>query len=240
MDFRGKRIFFNFIGSILAILLVAFSFFALVNVVFNVCYIKTDVFDVSMFPTLNASVLNKNEQGDTVYINKFAPPKNGDIVVAKVAWEEKPIIKRLVACPQDTFYIADAGNNFNLFVNEKLFYTMPKQITYPENNKMITSSTSGHYYAFLNLVELYLSTSPERIVQNSAGQNMIKLFENEYLLVGDNWAGSEDVLTVLDSGKSTNFVKRGEIIGKADMYIYKGQNKFSCLFKQMMKLIFSF
>ena len=73
MDFRGKRIFFHIVGAILTILLFVASFFALVNVVFNVCYIKTDVYQLSMYPTLNAGVANNEESGDKVYINRFAP-----------------------------------------------------------------------------------------------------------------------------------------------------------------------
>lgn len=240
MDFRGKRIFFNIIGAILAFLLVVFSFFALVNVAFNLCYIKTDIYDISMYPTLNATVLNKDEQGDRVYINKFAGVSNGDIVVARVAWNAKPIIKRLVASPFDTFYIKQNGDFFNLYVNEKLFYSVPEFITYPSNNTMITESSVEHYNAFLNLIKNYSNSAPDRIVESASGEQMIKLYANEYLLVGDNWAGSDDVLTALSAGNTSKFVTRAEIVGKADIVIYKGQNVYANLLKQMMKMIFSF
>ena len=108
MDFRGKRIFFNIVGAILSALLVAASFFALVNIVFNVSYIKTDVYQISMYPTLNANVANNDEQGDKVYVNKFAKVSRGDIVVAEVDWNEKPIIKRLCACPGASTVFAES------------------------------------------------------------------------------------------------------------------------------------
>ncbi len=241
MDFRGKRIFFNIVGGVLAVLMVCCGFFSIVNIVFGVCYIKTDIYDISMFPTLNATVSNKNEQGDRVYINKYADVHCGDIVVAHVDWNEKPIIKRLVAGPNDTFYITQGEDkHFNLYVNENLFYTMPEYITYPRDDKIVTESAANHYFAFLNLLNSYAETSPDRVVERADGQKMIKLFANEYLLIGDNWAGSDDVLTVLDSGLSTNYVKRQDIIGKADIVIHKGQNIYISLFKNMMKMIFSF
>lgn len=239
MDFRGKRIFFNIIGAILATLMVVFGFFALVNVVFNITYIKTDVYQLSMFPTLNAGVKDGREQGDVVYVNRFAPVSRGDIVVADVTWNAKPIIKRLVACPGDSFYITEADGKFQLFVNEQLFYTREKSITYPQDGELLPGDTEGHCIAFQTLVEKYRQSGENgRIAKTAAGQDMIKLFANEYLLLGDNWADSEDSLTVLADGNANGYVKRSQIIGKVDMIVHKSENAYISLAKQMLKLVF--
>ena len=86
------------------------TFFALVNIVFNFVYIKTNVRGFSMCPTLNANVLTEDQDGDKVYINPYRDYTNGDIVVAEVSWWDRGyIIKRIIGMPGEASYVTPSA-----------------------------------------------------------------------------------------------------------------------------------
>lgn len=230
MDFRGKRIFFNIVGAVLALLLCVGGFFALVLGVCNVLLVKTNVYQFSMFPTLNAGVSNIEDKGDTVYINKFANLQRGNIVVARVNWNAKPIIKRLVAMPYDEIYIEKQAESYTLFVNEQPFYSKPAtdESFHPQDG-----GTNKYYnYIYLPFVNNAENIASGRVI-NKNGKNIIKLFKDEYFLIGDNWADSAD--SMLHGAVSKN-----NIIGSVQIVIPVGQNVKTNLLKQIFKLVFSF
>ncbi len=218
--FRRRLI--NILSSILVVMTMCFAFLSLVLIVFNFTYIKTDVSNYSMYPTLNELAANSKEQCDVVYINKYRPLQVGDIVVANVTWNEKPVVKRLVARPFDTMRVEDLGNEYALYINDSLLYTKEKFMLHPDDNgRLYESSTYNHYVAIVNYIKAHSTT------------NTVTMGVDEYFLLGDNWAGSDD-----SSRHGT--VTRSQIIGASDVVIHKGDNKINVLLGTILKGIFSF
>lgn len=218
MSSRSKRIMLNITSSILTVLIMFVSFFALVNIIFNFVYIRTNVRGFSMYPTLNANVPNENFDGDVVYINKFSGYTNSDIVVADVGWWNRGyIIKRLIGCPNDIVQIKDEGSQYALYVNDKILYTKEKNLD------------TNYYYNSIYLT--FFEKFPENTIRNEMGEQCIILNENEYLLMGDNWGNSTDCLT----GGPT---EENDIIGRVDIIIHYGENQFRTLVNKMWNLIF--
>lgn len=218
MSSRSKRIILNITSSILTILIMFVSFFALVNIIFNIVFIRTNVKGFSMLPTLNQNVPSEDIDGDIVYINRFSDFSDSDIVVADVDWWTSGyIIKRLVGSPNDVVQIKDEGDQYSLYVNEEILYTKEK------------NSDTNYYYnsIYLTFFEKY----PQNTTINEAGEKCIKLNENEYLLMGDNWGHSTDCLTGGPAHKD-------EIIGRVDIIIPYGENQFRTLVSKMWNLIF--
>lgn len=56
MSSRTKRIILNITSAILTVLIIVVSFFALINIMFNIIFIRTNVRGYSMYPTLNYNV----------------------------------------------------------------------------------------------------------------------------------------------------------------------------------------
>lgn len=218
MSSRSKRIMLNITSSILTVLIMFVSFFALVNIIFNFVYIRTNVRGFSMYPTLNANVPNENSDGDVVYINKFSGYTNSDIVVADVSWWNRGyIIKRLIGCPNDIVQIKDEGSQYALYVNDKILYTKEKNLD------------TNYYYSSIYLS--FFEKFPENAIRNEMGEQCIILNENEFLLMGDNWGNSTDCLT---GGPA----KESDIIGRVDIIIHYGENQFRTLVNKMWNLIF--
>lgn len=218
MSSRSKRIMLNITSSILTVLIMFVSFFALVNIIFNFVYIRTNVRGFSMYPTLNANVPNENLDGDVVYINKFSSYTNSDIVVADVGWwSHGYIIKRLIGCPNDIVQIKDEGSQYALYVNDKILYTKEKNLD------------TNYYYSSIYLS--FFERFPENTIRNEMGERCIILNENEYLLMGDNWGNSTDCLA---GGPA----KKSDIIGRVDIIIHYGENQFRTLVNKMWNLIF--
>ena len=218
MSSRSKRIILNITSSILTILIMFVSFFALVNIIFNIVFIRTNVKGFSMLPTLNQNVSSEDIDGDIVYINRFSDFSDSDIVVADVDWWTSGyIIKRLVGSPNDIIQIKDEGDQYSLYVNEKILYTKEK------------NSDTNYYYnsIYLTFFEKY----PQNTTTNEAGEKCIKLNENEYLLMGDNWGHSTDCLT-------GGLAHKNDIIGRVDIIVPYGENQFRTLVSKMWNLIF--
>ena len=66
MNSRTKCFLLNLLSGFIVVLICAASFFALVNIVFNSVYIKTEVEGFSMLPTLNTTVPTSTEEGDVI------------------------------------------------------------------------------------------------------------------------------------------------------------------------------
>ncbi len=218
MSSRTKRILLNVSSAILTVLIMFVSFFALINIIFNIVFIRTNVRGNSMYPTLNANVPSNQIDGDVVYINKFSSYTNSDIVVADVSWWDNGyIIKRLVGCPNDIVQIKDEGTQYVLYVNNEMLYTKEKN--------------SDTDYYFNSIYMTFFEKFPANSIENDQGECCIILNDNEYLLMGDNWGNSTDCLT---GGPISN----NNIIGRVDIIIHYGENQFRTLVKEMWNLLF--
>lgn len=226
MKFRTKNLIRNIASAILTCLIVFIGLFSVVGIVFNIVYIPAPISSFSMYPTLNKDAPDFETVGDYAYLNRFASYQNNDIVVAKVEWNSNSIIKRLIASPNDCLQIKDEGEYYALYVNENLVHT--KEKTY-ESVHGRPGGTVSYYENYLAL----LYAKPDQIVLNSKNEECFKLNDDEYFLMGDNWAESSDSVT---HGPS----KKSEIIGKIDFIIYMNENKWVAMFKHMVKVLFAF
>ena len=218
MSSRNRRILFNIINAILTLLIIIVSFFALINIMFNIVFIRTNVRGYSMYPTLNATVPSSSSDGDIVYINKYSSFTNSDIVVADVNWWSNGyIIKRLVGCPNDIIQIKEEANQYLLYVNNEVLYSKEK------------NPDTLVYYTTIYLT--FFDKFPNNIIINDNGEKCIKLNDNEFLLMGDNWGNSTDSL-------SYGPTKKDDIVGRVDIIIQYGENKFRTLVKEMWNIIF--
>ena len=160
-----------------------------------------------------------NEEWDSVYINRFRECKREDIVVANVSWYSNSIIKRLVAVPGDTIRMQENGDYYELYVNEH-FVRKQKKTTYTTHTRSDGTQeyriggTEEYYNKYLKLVNnenSVISDFSNNIITNYNGQKCIKLNENEYFLMGDNWAETTDSMTNGPISKDC-FVGRVELI----------------------------
>ncbi len=222
MKLKLKRAISNLFGAIAAVLMVAVVFFSLVFISFKVIYTETTVRGYSMLPTLNSTVATAEEDGDTAYLNPYAEIKSGDVVVAEVAWWDKgPIIKRAVGVPGDEIQIIVENEFYKLLVNGKELYA-----------KEINSNTTQHYNQYTAFL-----TNPQNIANGNVKLNenlqpCIKLNQNEYFLIGDNWGHSSDSLT-------HGVVFELELIGRVDIVVKQNENKIISIFTSMLKIMFS-
>lgn len=227
MGTRLKRILLNILNSIITIIIIIVALFALVNIVFNFVYIKTNVRGFSMLPTLNANVLTDDQNGDKVYINPNRAYTNGDIVVAEVSWWNRGyIIKRLVGMPGDVIQIKEEETQYVLLVNDEVFYTKDKI-----NSATNEIDTGVRYYFEDYLSFINNPLNADHVIVNDAGERCIKLGEDEYFLMGDNWAASTDCIVHGPVNKSA-------IIGKVEIIIHYGENEFRVMLKNMWEILF--
>ncbi len=237
MELRFRRILQNILTGILVLLTLALAFFSLITISFNFTHIKTNVYEFSMYPTLNYGVASSADKGDTVYINKYHNISRGDIVVAQTSWHSKPVIKRLVALPGDSLRIEPAEGGYNLIVNEKVLYFKPQFTDYPDDYGpgTVHGDNSAKYQEYLNFI------ASEENAENVKGNNIV-LHEDEYFLMGDNWSASKDSLTknlIATDGKQFNFaVNRQSIMGKVDVIVHVNENKLNAIILALLKGVF--
>lgn len=228
MNSKIKRGLRNTFSALITILICVMSVFAIINVTFNFVYIRSEVHQSSMQPTLN-KYTKGDEAGDTVYCNKFSKLQRGDIVIASVQWYSEYIIKRLVGMPGDELEIIDEGNKYSLYVNRELMYSRDK-ILNPSNMEELEKQAGldEKYNSYLG----YLTKHPESVGERENGDKFILLGDDEYFLMGDNWSKSTDSI---DHGPA----KRSQILGRTEMIIYQEENKFIALCKNMARILFS-
>ena len=217
----------NILVAILIVLIFCCSFLAIANFTFYHTHTQERVKGYSMLPTLNSNVESDNILGDTIYVSTTAKIRLNDIVIASPEWHDKLIIKRLVGLPGDKIQIKNVDEHFELYINDKLLYTRNK---YLENGAVDYSGTYSYYQKFNSFL------TDERFseyVETENGESYIKLDEDEYFLMGDNWGHTLDSL-------SEGPVSRKEIIAKTCLIIEYGKNHLIETTKHILKEIFSF
>ena len=209
------------VEGVVVFLTIAFTFLGLIFFVFDVCYIKTSVYGHSMYPTINVSVTSETEKGDVAYINRFREIRVGDIVSAKVEWEElkaigrDSIIKRLVAQGGDRLQVEETDTSFILKNNGSVLYSVEK------NNHSI-----AYYNRFVQNMSKF-----GQVATDENEQDYLIINEGEYFLMSDNW-----VENVVDSTKYGTLNEK-QIIGGVDILLHKGENKLALITK-ILKHIF--
>lgn len=210
MRLRTKNILFNILHSLLALLIMFLAFSSVVFFALNICYNSTYVYGRSMQPTLNKNIKSIDERGDFVLISKFKDCEAGDIVIATPSWSEKTVIKRLIGKPGDTIRI-EKSDVFELYCNDKLLYT-----------KRIVATTNNYYTKYVNGL-------------NRLGITEITLGEDEYFIMGDNWADSSDSIT-----NDIKTVSSSQLHGKVDLVVDKQHSRFFSVLGFAIKQMFSF
>ena len=224
MNSRTKCFLLNLLSGFIVVLICAASFFALVNIVFNSVYIKTEVEGFSMLPTLNTTVPTSTEEGDVIYINKFCSYTNNDIVVAKRG--DSYIIKRLVGMPGDKIQIKDEGLTYGLYVNDSLLYSKPKtDVSLDGKHTGTKKYYEEKYLAFL------ANPNYVQYVKEDLNGKYIQLGSDNYFLLGDNWGATSDSFEMGPFNKN-------RIVGKVDIVVPYKVNEFPYILKQMFKALF--
>lgn len=227
MNNRGKFLVRNIISAMVAILVVAFLFFTIFNIAFNLIFVKTDVRGVSMQPTLNLNIEDKEADGDVVYINKYADAKVNDVVVADVSWNYYSIIKRLVGTPKDTVKIERKDDVYYLYNNDRLLYTKPSNY---QSDSYVCGAINN--YQVSSLPKVTWSPLTVKSYFNLYNKFEIKLKDDEYFLMGDNWTDS-----MLDCTKKEP-IKKSDIAGRVDILVkYTETDKYNSLLKSVLNLI---
>ncbi len=216
---RGLR---NLASALITIMICVMSVFAIINVVFNFVYIRSEVYQQSMQPTLNQNIKG-DEPGDIVYCNKYSQIRRGDIVIASVKWHNKYIIKRLVGIPGDEIEIVDNGNySYSLLVNNELVYSRSVGDK-GEADKVALTNYYNSYKSFLN-------NNKSNVLIRDDGTRVIKLNENDYFLMGDNWAKSTDSIEHGPEG-------RNSILGRVEIIIRKGENRYIEMGRNILRML---
>ncbi len=200
-------------GSVFIVLL----FFLLIIVVFNVKYISAPVSGPSMQPTLNT--VNENN-GDTIYVNRFADYGLGDIVVIQSSSDsDKYIIKRVIAMEGDTICIYNDGTNYVLersdsttsvahIVKEDYIKSVDGMATtfnnlYDSTTGLISSDKWSRCFTHDDDTDRYYFTVPTGTI----------------FVLGDNRANSND------SSKNGPY-DLGHVVGKVEHVVKYGESKF--------------
>jgi len=177
-----------------------------------------------MLPTINSTLENSNQKGDTIYINKFASFGTNDIVVADVDWHTDYIIKRVVAAPGDRLRIVDQGAYFGVYVNDKLLYTRERKGVDTADIKTETIAYYAKYLDFINKPE------NSKYIYTINSKKYIVMPKGEYFLMGDNWGYTTDSM---EHGP----VKEHKIVGKVDAIMPQSHINFFTPTWFMLKLV---
>lgn len=177
-----------------------------------------------MQPTINMNLKNQNDKGDKIYINSYSTFTNNDIVVAQAEWYEHYIIKRVVGTPGDKVEIKDETTHYGVYVNDNLLYTKEK---FGTNTMFLKTGTNGYFGLYQNFLE-----NPEfqNLVETKNATTYIRLGENDYFLMGDNWGHTTDSI-------SKGPVKTNQILGKVELIIdIENKNPFTATWFFFKKL----
>jgi len=229
MKIKTRAIIKNIISSILVFATIIASIFCLTAILFNITYTIAPIKNYCMYPLINKYAPDEKTYSDYAYLNKFAEFKNNDIVIASPNWPltDTSVIKRLIASPGDTVEILETETKFQLLVNNELVYDKDKTTTNVHGG---IGGTIGYYQNYLTLIN---SLSEKNITISKSGNKCIKLNDDEYFLMGDNWGESYDSI-------ENGFVKKSQIDGRVDFVIDVKENKKLEIFKEMCKALFCF
>lgn len=217
MNTRVKKLILNILSSLIVLMIIIFAFFSLINITFKLTHLKTHVKGFSMQPTLNANVENSQTLGDTIFISKFNQIERNDIVVAKVPWWSDYIIKRLVGVPGDTIEIQEDELYYNLLVNDELLYIKPKSDNAYNNSSSGPNQYYEQYQKFISN-SIFGKDFSANIIEKENGHKAIKLNEDEYFLLGDNWGQTTDCMF-------NGPVRKNQIIGSVSLVVPYGESK---------------
>ena len=113
-------------NAVLNFILIAFIAVVAIELVFNCFYTGIYVVNISMQPNFNGAVREGEPGGDFIYVNKWAQPQYGDVVVVYRDFtlengtrESGNIIKRVVALGGDTVKIK--GGVLNPLTRARIF-----------------------------------------------------------------------------------------------------------------------
>ena len=191
-------------------------FFALISMFvasFNICYIRTPVKGLSMYPTLNYTTGE-----DIVYINRFANVKKNDIVVLDLTKHpefQNYSIKRLIATEGDIVKI-------KLNIDELVFDLVV-------NNNVIYSKHYDNGFNTYNSLNTYISNhqlDSSRIIKDEQGDDCVIVKQGEIFILGDNWNVSIDSSLVGPISSKT-------IVGRVDIISTPNQSELLQILKRI-------
>lgn len=131
------------LNIVLNVIIAVFCVVLVMELLFNVFYTGIYVIDRSMYPTVIGATSPDSPDGEFIYVDKYAKPDYGDIVVVHRDGEGDNIIKRVVAFGGDKVEIISGV----LFVNGK---EIEEPYVDPDNN------THGDSYAEYRVEEGYI------------------------------------------------------------------------------------
>ena len=181
-----------------------------------------------MKPTINMNVKSADIDGDSILINKYQKGTTNDIVVAKVDWptlDGDYVIKRLVGMPGDKIEIKDHETHFSLYVNDEILYSKEKT---GENSNFLKTGSIGYYAKYISFLENPNFSRNVEIIGNST---YIRLHENDYFLMGDNWGQTLDCI-------AEGPIKKSDIVGRVDLIVDVTNHNPFTYFNFFMKNIF--
>lgn len=221
MKSRTKRVWMNILSATVVSLTMLFSFLAIIVLSLNIVYVKTYVRGYSMQPTLNKNITDPNIDGDLIYVNKYMPLENNDIIVANVSWYPEPIVKRLIGKPGDTIEIKQVNNEYHLLVNNAFVYAREK------------TTSSPHGIAFERYTNILSNPDwANNVITREDNSKCIILNDDEYFVMGDNWAESTDSLT-------HGPIHKSNIVGRVELIVEPKENRFMKLTQFILNGLFS-
>lgn len=199
--------------------------------VFNFIYSYTLVEGKSMYPTLNESYYSAGLQSeavnDSVYINRFAKYKRGDLVVfinPGPNSQNRYVVKRLIAVGGDKIAIKNNG----IYIERDGNVVRLLETYLPPNTRLEYVAEDFRQYRLQNEFRF------KRIDDIIFGElYFLTLEEDEVFILGDNReaGGSSDSA---DYGP----VKASKYVGRVDIIAYQSKNNASYIFTYFWNKLF--
>lgn len=210
--------------------------------VFSFIYICTPVNGASMQPTINAQCKYLGEKEisgnkpDSVYINRFATPTYGDIIVVnKQSHNGEYIIKRLIAKGGDKIAIEPIGSGYKILLIKKDTNIIEElQENYlAKDTSLKTIYSKFKAYREPNIEKDYLGNEDkfETITYNGQDCHFLKIDEDEIFYLGDNRSNSTDC-------SEYGAYKKSKCVGRVDIIVKGSENNFSYIFLYFWHKIF--
>ena len=205
---------------------------------FKSTYYVSDIYNVSMQPTLNADVSGNTAQ-DSVYVNTRARHKHGDIIT--ISKKPNNIIKRLIAMEGDKVSIVVGEDNL---YHVNIIYNGEQNITVLQEDYIKSAEEwrfSGRYAStVLDNGNLYEKVFYQNFLQEKddkvsfvGGIYFYEVPEGVYFCLGDNRELSSD------SRENGCFAKK-DVTGVAEIIIKNGAIHSGWDFWKRLSAIFMF